>query len=135
MRFLTLALVFLLALPSLAAADTYYVDSGQNKVDGNTFCDGKCTSEDKIVIRAGQRDHLYIKDFDGNGEYIVITNEDTVNNIPVTITNTIPNKRGLHVFGCKWIKLLGNGDPEVEYGIVMLDELCSEKPGLGICSY
>lgn len=96
--------------------DVYYVEPDDDVVDGDTFCDGKCTSDDTIIIRAGIRADLKLRDFDGDGNYIVITNEDTSSNIPVNIKSDGSTASTFSLINPQWVDLRGDGDPDVEYG-------------------
>lgn len=100
---------------------TYYVEKGDEIVDGNTFCDGrKCTSADTIIIRGGARDGLLFHNFDGAGSYITITNENATSK--VVITGAEPPGWGiLSLLNCKYVDLRGNNDNSIEYGIKVIN--------------
>ncbi|MCK4628779.1 MAG: hypothetical protein KAT56_07225, partial [Sedimentisphaerales bacterium] len=103
-----------------AAADNgggaiYYVPTSTTTVDGDTFCGGgKCTSSDTIYIE-GPRGDLQLRDFDGNGSYITITNKP---NHQAVITSTSAKVFTLALVNCSYVDLRGDNDPSNTYGIV-----------------
>jgi len=100
----------------------FYVEKDDKTVDGNTFCDGrKCTSADTIIIRGGARGNLLFKNFDGNGSYIPIMNENGASK--VVITNDGTSGRGcLSLSNCKYVDLRGDNDGDLVYGIKVIND-------------
>jgi len=95
----------------------FYVEKDDKTVDGNTFCDGrKCTSADTIIIRGGARGNLLFKNFDGDGSYIPIMNENGASKVEITNDATI-GYGVLSLSKCKYIDLRGNNDGDFTYGI------------------
>lgn len=102
-------------LPSMLWAGEYIIPTSTTVVDGDTFCGGrKCTSNDTIYIE-GPRGDLQLRDFDGNGEYITITNKP---NHQVIITSTNEKNFTLALTNCSYVDLRGDNDPSNTYGIV-----------------
>lgn len=96
---------------------TYYVERDDTTVDGNTFCDGrKCTSSDTIIIRGGARGNLLLKNFNGNGLYIPIMNEDSASRVVITQSGS-PGWAALSLENCSYIDLRGNNSSSWRYGI------------------
>jgi len=122
--FQTILFLFCL-LPVWVDAADYTVSTGTSTVDGDTFCGGSaCTSSDKIIIRGGARGNLLFKDFNGNGSYIIITNEDTNPDAKVIITTGSVGETyaGLELRDCKYVDLRGNNDADLEYGIKIISD-------------
>ena len=121
--FQTILFLFCL-LPVWVDAADYFVSTETSTVDGDTFCGrSACTSSDKIIIRGGARGNLLFKDFDGNGSYITITNEDTNpddKKVVITTGNVGPTYAGLELRDCKYVNLEGNNDADLTYGIKVI---------------
>lgn len=108
---------------------TYYVETTDTTVDGNTFCGGSpCTSSDIIIIRGGARGGLRFQDFDGAGSYITITNENTNPDSKVEIDG-MSGRGCLSISNCKYIDLRGNNDGDLTYGIKVINDMTSQTPG------
>jgi len=102
-------------LPSMLWAGEYIIPTSTTVVDGDNFCDGgKCTSNDAIYIE-GPRGDLQLRDFDGNGSYITITNKA---NHQAIITSTSKKDFTLALTNCSYVDLRGDNDPSNTYGIV-----------------
>jgi parallel beta helix pectate lyase-like protein len=129
--------IFLLCLlPVWATAATYEVPTSTSKVDGETFCDGKCDSDDTIIITGGQRGSLKLQNFDGNGAYITITNENTNPNSRVVITRD--SGYPLNLQNCNYVDLRGNNDTDITYGIKVISNKTPAVSALvltGDCDY
>jgi len=112
----------------------YYVPTSTTIVDGDTFCGGgACTSADTIIIRGGARGDLLFRDFNGNGSYITITNENKSPDSRVVITNDGSAGWGvLSLSNCKYVDLRGNNDGDITYGIKVINTL--GRPG-GVWPY
>ena len=122
--FQTILFLFCL-LPVWVDAADYTVSTGTSTVDGDTFCGGSpCTSADTIIIDGGARGNLLFKDFDGNGKYITITNEDTNPDAKVIITTGSVGETyaGLELRDCKYVDLRGNNDADLAYGIKVITD-------------
>jgi len=106
-------------LPVWTWAASYEVSTITSTVDGNTFCGGSpCTSADTIIIKGGTRGNLRIQNFNGNGSYITIANEDANPDSRVVINNNDGTGYGvLSIYNCKYIDLNGNNDADLTYGI------------------
>ena len=115
---------FLFGLAGISEAADYYVPTSRSIVDGDTFCDGKCTSDDTIIIRGGARGSLKFQDFDGAGSYITITNENKDPNSRVVITGNGADgsKKILTLDNCKYVDLRGDNDADLEYGIKVIND-------------
>jgi len=116
----TLILVaFLLCLlPALVWAADYTVSTGTSIVDGNNFCGGsKCSSSDTIIIAGGARGGLKFQNFDGNGSYITIKND---NSTRVVITRD--DKGSLTLDACKYVDLRGDSLAGEKYGIKVIND-------------
>lgn len=103
----------------------YYVENATTLVDGDTFCGGSpCTSADTIIIRGGARGSLRFQDFNGSGSYITITNENTNPDSKVEITSNGANSstKILNLKNCKYVDLRGDNDPDLEYGIKVIND-------------
>ena len=101
--------------PFAIYAGTYKVTSSISTVDGTNFCDGgACTSEDSIIIEAGKRGSLKIKNFNGLGSYIKITNEDRNPDERVEIVQS-NDKWPLVLENCHYIDLRGDGDDDSNF--------------------
>ena len=109
-RLLILAILafLLIAVPCWGA--NYDVSTGTTTVDGDTFCGGAaCTSADTITITGGARGDLTIRDMDGSGTYITITNE-AINRVVITHDDS-DSENGVLVFDdCKYVDFKGNGN-------------------------
>ncbi len=100
-------------LVSCVSAAEYYVDTSTSTVDGDTFCGGSpCTSSDVIYIE-GPRGDLQLRDFDGNGSYITITNK--ANHQAILTSSKIYT---IALTNCAYVDLRGDNDPANTYGIV-----------------
>jgi hypothetical protein len=109
--------VCFLFLINFISAQNYYVNTNVNIVDGGNFCSGKCTADDKIIVKAGERERLRFQNFHGNGRYIVITNENSPSNEPVRIVNRGGTGRALvNLIDSSWVDFRGDGDPDIKYG-------------------
>jgi hypothetical protein len=89
----------------------HYINTTTNIVDGSSY-----TPDDTIIIRGGARGNLLLKNFDGNGSYIPIINEDGTSRVEITNDNTV----GTGIFSlsnCKYVDLRGNNDGDFTYGI------------------
>jgi len=115
---------FLFGLAGVSEAADYYVPTATSTVDGDTFCGGKCTSADTIIIRGGARGNLLFKDFNGNGSYITITNEKKIPSSKVVITtnNIGSTYAGLELRDCKYVDLRGDNDVNLAHGIKVLSD-------------
>ncbi len=118
MKKLILILCFIL-IPAIVSAGTYTLAVDDDTFDGGTDCDGACDSSDTIIIAAGAHGDTKIRDLDGNGSYITVTNGDSEANIPATITTDENFSAGIALIDCQWVDFRGDGDPDVEYGIVV----------------
>ena len=106
---------YLCLLPSMLWAGEYTIPTSTTVVDGDTFCGGgKCNSSDTIYIE-GPRGDLQLRDFDGNGSYITITNKA---NHQAIITSTSKKNFTLALTNCSYVDLRGDNDPSNTYGIV-----------------
>ena len=120
---------FLFGLAEITKAATYYVPTAKTTVDGDIFCDGKCTSGDTIIIRGGARGNLRFQDFNGAGSYITITNENKNPDSRVVIDGDGAVGWGvLTLHNCKYVDLRGNNDVDLQYGIKVINEV-SPKAG------
>lgn len=102
---------------------TYYVPTTAKIVDGATFCGGSpCTASDIIIIEGGTRGNLLFKDFNGNGSYIPITNEnaDPDDRVIITTGSVGETYAGLELRDCKYLDLKGNNDADLKYGIKVI---------------
>ena len=126
--YLAVVLVVLFLLVGPASGATYYVETSDTTVDGDTFCGGTCDATDTIIIRAGARGGLLFQDFDGAGSYITIMNEDNVSNEVVEIDG-MAGQGCLSITNCKYIDLRGNNEPAQEYGIKVINDMTSQTPG------
>jgi len=122
---LVLAIVagMLLVVADNGSGSIYYVPTSTTTVDGDTFCGGSaCTSSDTIIIKGGARGDLLFKDFDGNGSYITITNEDTNPDSRVVITQNGSTAWGVVDFlNCSYVDFKGNNDIDINYGIKVIN--------------
>ena len=94
----------------------HYVELNTTVVDGSAF-----TADDTIIIIAGSRAGLLLKNFNGNGRYIAITNEKTTSGAKVIING----KSGLgclSISNCKYIDLRGDNDVNSVYGIKVIND-------------
>ena len=119
---LLLFLVVVLCLVGSASAADYTVSTSTSVVDGTIYCDGVCDATDTIIIDGGARGSLLLKNFDGDGSYITITNEDTDPDSQVVITG---NGDGgtwspLELRDCKYVDLRGDNDADIAYGIKVI---------------
>ena len=106
---------FLMSLSIFAADFTVSVDI--TTVDGDNFCGGSaCSSNDTIIIQGGPRGSLLFQDFDGRGSYIKIVNESRDPDGRVEIDGV------LQFDNCKYVDLGGNNDPDLYYGIKVLND-------------
>lgn len=106
---------------------TYYVPTTTNTVDGNNFCGGSaCTAEDTIIIRGGARGGLRFQNFDGNGSYIPIINENGTSKV---VIDGMSGMGCLSIDGCKYIDLRGNNDENITYGIKVINDMTSQTAG------
>ena len=122
MKKLLLTLLILLCLCTQAWAADYTVSTATTTVDGDTVCGGSaCTSADKIIILKGARGDLLIKDFDGDGSYIEIVNEDSDAKVIITSDDTV-GYGALSFDNCKYIDFKGNNDSDYTYGIKVIDD-------------
>jgi len=108
---------FLFGLAEITNAADYYVPATTSTVDGDTFCGGKCTSADTIYLQ-GPRGDLKIKNFDGDGEYITITNEP---NHQVILTGTTDLSGTIVIVDCSYLDLRGDNSASHTYGIVCIN--------------
>lgn len=124
MKKIFIIFLLILFLPEGIFAETYTVSTATTTVDGDTFCDGTCDGADEIVLTAGARGNLLIRDMTGTAEnYITVRNEDSVTNTPVTITNDGTVGAGvLSILNCRYMDLNGAGDPDITYGIVVVED-------------
>ena len=99
----------------------YYVELNTTVVDGSQY-----TANDTIVIRAGNRGGLKFQNFNGNGNYITITNEKTTPSTQVEIDG-ISDRGCLSISNCKYIDLGGNNDAGLEYGIKVINDDTSQS--------
>ena len=113
---------FLLCLmPVLVWAADYSVNTSTLTVDGNTFCGGSaCTSSDTIVIEGGARGSIWFKNFDGDGSYISIVNQDINPNSRVVITSS--TQSAFVIEDCKYVDFKGNNDVDLTYGIKVIND-------------
>ena len=109
---------FLLCLlPVWVDAKDYTVRTGTGIVDGDTFCGGRaCTSSDTIILKGGARGNLLLQDFDGNGAYIHIVNQNIDPDSKVEINGA------LQLDNCQYVDLRGDNDPNLTYGIKVLND-------------
>ena len=116
-------------LPVWTWAASYEVSTTTLVVDGDTFCGGSaCTSSDTIIIKGGARRGLKFQDFNGNGSYITITNENTNPDSKVEIDG----KSGsgcLSLSNCKYVDLRGDNDGDITYGIKVINDNTSKASG------
>lgn len=112
----------LLLSPSIAVSATYTISPAITMVDGNIFCGGsKCTSDDLIIVAGGERKGLTFKNFDGDGSYIRIRNENSNPDKQVRITQGHSGGRGYVNFDtCKYVDFDGSADPDLAYGFYIL---------------
>ena len=114
-------------------ATTWCVELTDTTIDGNNFCGGVCDSSDKIILRAGQRGDLRLQDFNGNGNNIIITNEDSSQDTQVVLTSSGDGSWGvIDIINSRYIDLRGDGDPEVEYGIKTIDDGDPARAGIRV---
>lgn len=121
-NFKYLFIVFFLVFSQAFAAD-YTVTTGTNVVNGNTFCGGSpCASTDTIIINGGARGNLSFQDFNGNGSYITITNENVNPDERVIITSDSSGElwAALELRDCKYVDLRGDNDADLPYGIKVI---------------
>ena len=85
----------------------YYVELATSVVDGSQY-----NSNDIIVIRAGKRGNLTFKNFNGNGNYISIINENILSKVEIT--------GSLRLIDCKYVDLRGNNSM-MEYGFKIIN--------------
>lgn len=123
-KILKTIIVSILFLPVCSWAASYRVSTSTSIVDGDTFCGGAtCTSSDTIIIEGGVRGDLLFKDFNGNGSYITITNQNINPDSRVEIThNGDAGWATLSFNNCKYLDIKGNNDPDLTYGIKVLDD-------------
>jgi len=101
----------------------YVVPLTTSTVDGQTFCNGMCLPSDTIIIKGGARGDLLFQNFDGKGGYITIANEDADPDNKVIITNEGTSGWGVLSFrNCKYIDVRGDNDPDVPYGIKVIND-------------
>lgn len=119
-------MIFLfLFLPVCTWAGTYRVTTSRQTIDGGTFCDGACDSSDTIIIEGGTRGSLTFQNFNGNGSYITITNEDATPDNKVIIVNDGAvgwSDTALSFNNCKYIDFKGNNDGDLTYGIKVIND-------------
>jgi len=121
-QILKLLILLFCLLPVWVDAADYTVSTGISVIDGSSYCDGACTSADTIIIDGGARGNLLFKDFDGDGSYITIKNEDTNpdERVVITTTGTGETWAGLELRDCKYVDLRGNNDANLTYGIKVI---------------
>ena len=100
---------------------TYYVETTDKTVDGDTFCGGACTASDIIIIRGGPRGALLLQDFDGSGSYIPIINEDISSRVEI-VSNGDPGTGVFSINNCKYVDLRGDNHAGSTYGIKVRDD-------------
>lgn len=123
MKRLLFTIFLILYLCSPAWAANYYVETTDSSVDGDTFCGGgQCTSADTIYIRGGARGDLEFKDFDGDGSYITITNEDVASRVIITNNGVGDSWAPLGLKNCSYIDLRGDGRAGETYGIKVIHD-------------
>ena len=124
MRYFRFFIFLILLIPSIsfagytnnncddADANTWCILTTDSTIDGDTFCGGTCTSADEIIIEEGARTNLAFRDFNGNGSYIIIHNENGTSR--VTITDEADGAgTGILTFNdCHWIDFGGDNDPD-----------------------
>ena len=129
-KLLYIILILLLASPVFGAysnincddadATTWCILTSDTTFDGDTDCGGACDSSDTIIIEGGARANLLLRDLDGSGSYITITNEDITPDSRVVINENAGDGYGiLSIYNCKYIDLTGNNDADLTYGIVV----------------
>lgn len=99
----------------------YYVKPTTSIVDGSSY-----TPDDTIIIRGGVRGNLLLKNFDGEGSYIPIINE---NGTPKVEISGVGEAACLNIKNCKYIDLRGNNDSGIPYGIKVICGNTSQTPG------
>ena len=103
---LLILLILLIAVPCFGA--DYPVSTVTGSVNGQTFCDGNpCTSADTIIITGGARGDLQLINFDGDGEYITVINEDSATRVTITYVGTYFG--GIQINNSSWIDVRGDG--------------------------
>jgi len=130
MKYLWLALLILiLTIPqnSIAKTDcgdadanTWCAELSDDTIDGDTFCgdpSGACTSSDTVILLGGTRGDTTIQDFDGDGSYITITNQDVNPDSKVVIDQDGSHTWPLKISNCKYVDFRGNNDNDLSYGI------------------
>ena len=96
----------------------YYVELDTSVVDGSAY-----TSNDTIIIRAGVRGDLVFKNFNGDGLYITITNENATPSSKVQINTVEQYASGvLNLLDCKYVDLRGDNDSNLEFGIKVIND-------------
>ena len=98
-----------------------YIPLTTTSVDGSGY-----TSDDTIIVRGGVRTSgLRFQNFDGNGDFINIVNE----NIPNIVDLSGVSGRGcLSLDTCKYINLAGTGNSET-YGIKITNDDTAQAAG------
>ncbi|MCK5466022.1 right-handed parallel beta-helix repeat-containing protein, partial [Candidatus Parcubacteria bacterium] len=119
---------FLFGLAGVSEAANYYVSTTTPVVDGDIFCDGKCTSGDTIIIKGGARGNLQFKDFDGNGSYIPIINEGGAASKVEITSNAVLGFGILSLEKCKYVDLRGNNNSSYDYGIKVIADGSPSRP-------
>ncbi len=114
MRIIPVLLVFVLLwvgkarlLP--AQSCTYEIDAATLQVDGDEL--GVQPGE-TLCLKAGSKEYLFLKNIHGaEGNPVTIVNKGGA-----VVINT-DNFYGIKISGCSYIRLMGSGDPDTEYGI------------------
>ena len=134
-------LILLIAVPCWAITDcgdavdnTWCIETTDTTVDGDTACDSTtCTSADTLILDGGARGSILFRDFDGDGSYITIMNEDTNR---VVITHDSAHARGIVSFDdCKYVDFRGDNNSSYIYGIKVVSDGSPNTPARNIWIY
>ena len=125
---LLLFLIVVLCLVGSASAATYYVETSDTTVDGDTFCSGTCDSGDTIIINGSARGSIAFQDFDGAGSYITVKNEDSDPDDRVVITAS-GTSTAFYINNCSYVNFRGDNDADLEYGIKVINDGNPVKAG------
>ena len=93
-----------------ADATTWCIETTDSVASGATMCDGgACDSSDTIIIDGGVRTvNLTLEDFDGDGSYITITNEDG-SRVEIADPSMSAGQALITIDDCFYIDLRGDG--------------------------